>query len=111
VKAALFSASAAALCFAVGEAMPDDVMTGTAKLVGNLGIVGVLVWYLYYTTSVTFPRICQEFQVSVADGRKELAVVLDRVADQLGDVRNVVAACEIAQGHRELEHRHKGGAM
>ena len=32
-------------------------MQGWMTLFGQVGVAGVLAWYLYYTTTVTFPKI------------------------------------------------------
>ena len=39
-------------------------------LFGQAGVVGVLVWYLYYTTSIAFPKVRQDFRDELAADRK-----------------------------------------
>ena len=36
-----------------------------AGLIGQMGIGGVLVWYLYYTTSVLMPRLHEQHQAAI----------------------------------------------
>lgn len=42
--------------------MPDGGSIDIAGLFGQLGVVGVLVWYLWYNTSVAEPKKDQHFR-------------------------------------------------
>jgi hypothetical protein len=56
-----------------------------AGLVGQLGIGGILVWYLYYTTSVLMPKIHDQHHSAISEivtqFREDLR--LEREASQL----------------------------
>jgi hypothetical protein len=51
-----------------------------ATLASSLGVVGALVWYLYYTTSKTLPGIVKEHRESIAE-------VTNKFSDTLRDER------------------------
>jgi hypothetical protein len=38
-------------------------------ILGTAGVTGVLVWYLYYTTSFAFPKVRQDFREELAAQR------------------------------------------
>ena len=44
----------------LGQAVPS-IDPGIGSLIGNLGIVGILVWYLYYHTTHTYPQMLDKF--------------------------------------------------
>lgn len=52
---------------------------GWGAIVGQLGVVAVLVWYLYYTTTVAFPRMSQ----SHADQTQKLVDCHDETIEKL----------------------------
>lgn len=58
-----------------------------ATLASSLGVVGALVWYLYYTTSKTLPTIVKEHRESIAE-------VTNKFSDTLSETL-----------HNEREHR------
>lgn len=45
----------------LSQVTPDIV----ASLVSSLGVVGALVWYLYYNTSVTIPNLTKEHTTAI----------------------------------------------
>jgi|GEM_PF-7086989 len=51
-------------------------------LIGQLGIGGALVWYLYYTTSVVFPRMHDEH-------REDMKLVINQFRDDMHQERQV----------------------
>jgi hypothetical protein len=65
----------------VAQSDPANVVAfdGWGSIVGQLGVVAVLVWYLYYTTSVTFPRMSQQH----ADQTQKLVDCHDDTIDKL----------------------------
>lgn len=40
---------------------PGVMDPGIATLVGNVGVVGVLIWYLWFSTTKTLPRLTKTF--------------------------------------------------
>lgn len=36
-----------------------------ANIIGNLGVVGALVWYLYYNTTFTLPNMQSRFEITL----------------------------------------------
>jgi len=47
--------------------------TVITSLVSSIGVGGVLAWYLWYTTSVQWPKMLESFREDRDDFRRELA--------------------------------------
>lgn len=79
MKATLFFVMLAG-CGLLAQAGPEmPALDGWGAIVGQLGVVAVLVWYLYYTTTVAFPRMAQ----SHADQTQKLVDCHDETIDKL----------------------------
>jgi hypothetical protein len=50
---------------------------------GQAGVVGVLVWYLYYTTSIAFPKVRQDFRDELASERNHHEGLMSEQRDQV----------------------------
>lgn len=88
------------------------------EMVQVLGVAGVLAWYLYYTTSVSFPRIVHEnFQQfdKIIDRQERMAekqnATVERVCQEftlsLRDERNLRSG-EMAMLRAEIEQIRRG---
>jgi hypothetical protein len=97
---------AATISFIMGSAALAGTMVSTvvaqipppasdwAGLVGQMGIGGILVWYLYYTTSVLLPRIHDQHQkaitVIVDQFREDLRLEREQSKAMHGDLRELL---------------------
>lgn len=52
---------------------PPILDTGLGTLLGNLGIMGVLVWHMWYHTTKTYPMMLDKFSAEVGEMRKSFA--------------------------------------
>jgi hypothetical protein len=55
--------------FAAEAAPVGPVTMDWQGILGTAGVTGVLVWYLYYTTSFAFPKVRQDFREELAAQR------------------------------------------
>lgn len=60
----------------------DKVDASIATLVGNVGIMGVLIWHLYWTTTRTYPDMLAKFQ-------SETALMRDAFHEEQAELRGV----------------------
>lgn len=78
----------------LAQVSPDIVVS----LVSSLGVVGALVWYLYYNTSVTIPNLTKEhtaaiqhvadsFTTSLKEERESRRVELKELHDAINSER------------------------
>ena len=69
------------MTFLLAEASMDTI----TPLVTNLGVLGALVWYMYYTTAVTIPKI----HITHSEDSKALAEnhtnSLDKITNQFSE--------------------------
>jgi hypothetical protein len=63
----------------LAQAAPPILDPGLSSLIGNLGVVGVLIWHLYYSTQAS-PRMLDKFAAEAAQQRE--ANRADREADR-----------------------------
>lgn len=55
------------------------------QVFAQLGVAGILGWYLWYTTTVSFPRISEQHLARVDDICKNHDKALDSVMDKFSD--------------------------
>jgi len=67
ISAVMAGAALAGSMFSTVVAQIPAPASDWAGLVGQLGIGGILVWYLYFTTSVLLPRIHDQHQAAIKD--------------------------------------------
>ena len=83
------------LVLAASENVPSPPSPGYTfdiqAILGTAGVTSVLVWYLYYTTSVAFPKMRQDFRDEMTTERAHHEKItvengerLDRLIDKLG---------------------------
>lgn len=67
-------------------------MDGTTimQLVGSLGASGVLVWYCWYVTSTTLPRLVKEFREESKAIREEVAIERNQRWEQIERIARVM---------------------
>jgi hypothetical protein len=68
------------------------------SLFGTVGVTAVLVWYLYYTTAVAFPRVRQDFRDEMErerghndEIRRETSTKIDKICDALAETNKQLA--------------------
>jgi hypothetical protein len=79
-----------------GALAPDpNVVT---FVVGQLGTVGALVWYLWHQTSKEVPRARHDYLVALAEQRAGYTASLDSCRSEMSgvrdDLRELVLACQ-----------------
>ena len=62
---------------------------------GTVAVTGVLVWYLWYTTSTAFPRIRQDFILEAAEERKHHESMVSKQYEQLNRLVEQLSALTI----------------
>ncbi len=91
------------LALAASENVPSSPSSGypfdIQAALGTVGVTGVLVWYLYYTTSVAFPKGRQDFRDEMTTERTHHEKIttengkrLDRLIDKLGSLADELRA-------------------
>lgn len=94
-----------------------EVDPSIATLIGNVGIMGVLIWHLYWTTTRTYPDMLAKFQSETASMRsvfheeqEEMRGVFDREqramrethARELAEMRVLVVS--VSENARKAVH-------
>lgn len=79
---------------------------GLGSLVGNIGIVGILVWHLWYHTTHSYPRMMDAFRQEIESIRQraaeDLAAVRDSFHKEQGETRAMLI--ETLQAMRRAVH-------
>lgn len=60
---------------------PPLLDPGIGSLIGNIGIVGILVWHLWYHTTHSYPKMLERFSEEVERVRQQAAADLAAVRD------------------------------
>lgn len=67
-------------------ASPTVLQTGFAldwnSIIGTMGVTGALVWYLWFTTAKSFPRVQAGFQAEMAEERRHHEMMVTRQGQQ-----------------------------
>lgn len=72
-----------------------------ADLLSNLGIVGVLAWYLWFTTATTIPKIVQDFREESREARVHDVERTDKLLAEMAKTRTVVNELQgVVEKHR-----------
>jgi hypothetical protein len=58
-----------------------------ASLVGNVGIGGILAWYLYYTVTVVQPRLLNEYREDLRQERIQRNGLYGTLRDLVDEMR------------------------
>ena len=77
--------------------------TSIIQIVSNLGFGGVLVWYCWYVTTTTLPKLVEQFRSEAASIRIEAAA---ERADQ-ARIRTEMAVNFVESAAKEREHQTK----
>lgn len=76
------------------QAAGELVAEGWSGLLTSFGTLGILMWFLWYKTSVSDPKretkfcesieaICEKFEASLRENRNELKASLARIEDRI----------------------------
>jgi hypothetical protein len=79
--------------FTVSGLFGDTGMTvdpAVSALVGNLGVVGILIWYLYYHTRHTYPDMLKKFADERALDRVEAEKTRQSFERENGELRDML---------------------
>lgn len=68
----------------IGQAPAPIVDSGITMLVGNLGIMGVLVWHLWYHTTHSYPSMLEKFSLELKLMREAFQREQDRSREHCG---------------------------
>jgi len=69
-----------------GGGAPNSFVVDWQAVIGTMGVTGVLVWYLYYTTSAAFPKIREDFRQEMAAERAHHSKLQDEANDRVNKV-------------------------
>lgn len=85
----------------LGQANPS-VMEGIGALVGSLGVVAVLVWFLWYNTTHAQPTMVKTFSEEIAKIRAEREAERKAAALETAELRAMFV--QYLQGMRSAVH-------
>lgn len=70
----------------LAEGLTVDLLSGT---ISQVGVVGALIWFLWYSTSVTGPKRDDEYRKSIESVTNKMAVATDKFTDSLSEERRM----------------------
>ena len=73
-------------------------------VVGPLGIAGVLVWYLYYRTTVTDPKTAELHREERERALKDFRETLDKIVERFDKSLNSEREHREREAHQNREH-------
>jgi hypothetical protein len=68
----------------IAEATTVDILSGT---ISQVGVVGALIWFLWYSTSVTGPKRDDEYRKSIESVTDKMSIATERFTNTLGEER------------------------
>lgn len=77
------SASHTQALMAASDAPPPNYIFDWQTLIGTMGVTGVLVWYLWYTTAAAFPKIRDDYRMEMAEERAHHEKLHDKACERM----------------------------
>jgi hypothetical protein len=92
----------------IGQAAPM-IDASLTTLIGNLGVIGVLIWFLWYNTTKSQPQMLEMFSGEISKIRADREMERAASARETTELRNMIM--EVLKGMRSAVHDVKDTAQ